>query len=100
MIDPDVNEREALAALIESDGWALFLKAVDARHGDPASVREIDTALKAVERGDQAAIQDTVQQIRARARAVQAMVTWPRERLAALSHPQKKSAMFAGLRRA
>lgn len=99
-MDPDINEREALTALLESDGWALFVQAVEATHGDAASVRRIDTALQAVDRGDAAAIQDTVQQIRARARAVQAMMRWPQERLAHLKGGKPKLGMFGAMRRA
>jgi hypothetical protein len=97
-MDPDVNELEALTSLLESDGWIIFLDAVDRAHGDRASVQQIDTALKAVDRGDAAAIQDTVQQIRARARAVQAMVAYPKERIAAL-RKKEKPGMFAAMRR-
>jgi hypothetical protein len=97
--DPDVNELEALSALLESDGWALFTKAVNDAHGDTASVLQIDAALKTVDRGDALAVQDTVQQIRARARAVQAMMAWPMERVKAL-RKKEKPGMFAAMRRA
>lgn len=96
----DSNPLEALTALIESDGWKLFLDAVDKMHGDAASVQQIDTALKAVDRGDISAAHDTVQQIRARARAVQAMMRWPEEQIATMKAKKAKAGMFQTLRRA
>jgi LDH2 family malate/lactate/ureidoglycolate dehydrogenase len=98
--DPDVNELEALSALLASDGWALFLAAVEQTHGDTACMQQIDNALKAVDRGDHEAVQDTVQQIRARAKAVQAMVRVPGERVKQLKAKKEKPGMFQGLRRA
>jgi hypothetical protein len=99
--DLDVNPLEALTALVESDGWRLFLEAVDQMHGSTASVRAIDAALKQLDRGDVSGIQDTVQQIRARALAVQAMVRWPQEQIDKLrAKKAKASGMFQTLRRA
>lgn len=96
----DATPLEALSALVESDGWKLFLDAVDRMHGDAASVQQIDMALKAIDRGDTEAAHDTVQQIRARARAVQAMVRWPQEQIAAIKAKKAKPGMFQTLRRA
>lgn len=98
-MNEDLNEVEALAALVTSDGWALFLKAVDASHGDTASTRQVDAALKNVTRGDIDGAHDTVLQIRSRALAVQAMVRWPEERLKLLKGKKEKG-MFTALRRA
>lgn len=100
MSDPEINRLDALTVLVESDGWKLFLEAVEASHGDVASVRQIDTALKAVDRGDHEAIQDTVQQIRARALAVQAMIRWPQEQIHAMKAKRPKAGMFQAMRRA
>jgi hypothetical protein len=98
--DPDVDKLEALSALVQSDGWELFLEAVEATHGDAASVRQIDAAMKGLDRGDHEAVQDTVQQIRARALAVQAMVRWPQEQINAMRAKRQKPGMFQHLRRA
>lgn len=100
MIDPDVSELDALSALIESDGWALFLTYVEAAHGDTASTRQIDTALGSVERGDHEAARDTVQQIRTAARAVQRVTSWPTERVKQLKTQKEKPQGFLARRRA
>jgi hypothetical protein len=83
-MDPDINELEALTALLDSDGWKLFLEHVEKSHGPAASVQQIDAALQGVPRGDREAVEDTVQQIRARAKAAEALIAWPRERVTKL----------------
>lgn len=98
MTDQDVQPLEALRALVSSDGWALFLAAVEAAHGDAACVRQIDTALGTLSPGDHDAVQDTVQQIRASARSVQRIVRWPAEEVKRLTAQQAKPS-FLGRRR-
>lgn len=100
MVDPDVNELEALQALVQSDGWQIFLAQVNANHGDGACVRAIDGALGAVGRGDHEAVQDTVQQIRAAAKAAQRMAGWPAERVKQLKAQKEKPQGFLARRRA
>ena len=100
MSDPDINRLEALSAMLASDGWAVFTEAADAMHGDAACVQQIDAELKTVDRGDLDAARDTVVQIRARARAVQAMLRWPEEQVKALKAKKDKPGMFQHLRRA
>jgi hypothetical protein len=82
--DPDINERESLKALIESDGWTLFSASVNQQWGPNAQIAMIDRALDSVPRGDHEAAQDTVQQIRASARAALATLEYPSMRLAQL----------------
>lgn len=85
----DLNEREALKALIESDGWKLFSAAVNEQWGPNAQIAQIDRALSQVERGNQEAVQDTVQQIRASARAALATLEYPSMRLAQIREKEQ-----------
>lgn len=100
MSEPNTDERDALKALIESDGWARFLKEIEATWGDAACMAHIDRALAAIPRGDQDAVTDTVQQIRAAARAVQQVAQWPVLRLEQLKPKAKADVGFFARRRA
>lgn len=99
-IDADVNELDALKALIASDGWQLYQQAIRGAWGAEACMRQIDQALAGLPRGDQDAVNDTVQQIRASARAVQAMATWPESRVQTLQAQKPKAKGLAAWRRA
>lgn len=99
-MNEDVNELDALQTLLASDGWQLFVTMADAAHGDAASVRQIDQALGRVDRGDSEAQQDTVTQIRAASRAVQRLLSAPKERIAHLKAEKAKPHGFLSRRRA
>lgn len=87
--DSDVNELDALTALVASDGWRLFVDACQQTHGHEACVRAIDLAIGEIPAGEREAIHDTVTNIRYAARAVDALVRWPQDRIAALTQPKK-----------
>ena len=98
MTDPDINELEALHTLVQSDGWTVFKAHVDREYGPEACIRQIDTALATVERGDRDAAEETVTQIRARAKAAQALASWPEQRIKYLKDQQKAGkGVLAGL---
>lgn len=96
---PDVNEREALKDLVESDGWQLFLSAVHAEWGPAAQLAQIDRALQDLPPGDQDAVNMQVQQIRSAANAITNALRWPTLRLAQLKK-QQESKGFGFRRRA
>ena len=98
MTDPDINELEALHALVNSDGWTVFRAHVSREHGPDACIQQIDTALATVARGDRDAADETVTQIRARAKAAQALASWPEQRIKYLKDQQKAGkGVLAGL---
>jgi hypothetical protein len=97
------TEIEALADLIHSDGWTLFLAHIDAEWGPVAYARQID---KAIADGKQARfsqeeIAESVSEIALAARKVQAMSQWPSRRLSELkAKAREKPGMFAQFKRA
>lgn len=88
--DAITDERDALAALLGSDGWKAFTKACDEQYGDTAVVGQINRTLGSVPRGHQDAVDDTVQQILAAQTAIRQMLSWPATRLAQLKAGQAK----------
>lgn len=97
---PDINEKEAMTDLLASDGWHLFVTAVNAQWGPAAQIDQIDRALSALPRGDREAVEDTVQQIRAASKAALGVLDWPRTRLGQLASAEKQAAgMLSGFRR-
>lgn len=97
--EQDASERDALKALIESDGWRLFERLVDAEWNAEATLARQDEALKAIQRGDVEGISDTVQQIQAARKAVRAVMEKPRRRIEQLQPEKQATGPFAGLRR-
>jgi hypothetical protein len=107
MIDPDINEHDALADLIGSDGWRLYLAHIDAEWGPVAYARQIDAAIAEGKKnrltGDE--IAETVSEIAVAARKVQVAAQWPIRRLAELKAQQAKKiggggGILAAMRRA
>lgn len=93
--DPDRSDLDALKDLLDSDGWELFTKAAAEQWGAEACIRHIDAALASVDRGDFDAQRETVAQIRASARAVEALVQWPKLRMEQLMNTDKPVKGFA-----
>lgn len=77
----DASEREDLEQLMLHPGWLRYRAYVESQWGADACIQKIDTALSTLERGDQQAANETVTQIRARAREAQRLLMWPRERV-------------------
>ena len=97
----EIDVKQALTDLIASDGWKLFLSAVEHQWGARACMALIDNALKELARGDREAEQETVAQIRSAARAVLAMSEWPHAQLAAMkAGAEEKRTGFNRWRRA
>lgn len=93
------EERLALKALVQSEGWKAFQSLIDGEWGADATLAKIDRALGMVDRGDTDGVADTVQQIQAARREVLKVLTLPRERLTALEAPDEDKRPFAAFRR-
>jgi hypothetical protein len=97
--EDDAQERETLKAFVESDGYKLFLRLVEQEWGADATLAKIDAALRDVARGDEPAVNDTVQQIQAARREVMRAVALPHARLRQVGAPKLPDRMFGSLRR-
>lgn len=96
----DLNEKEALTALLASDGWKVYQAAMAQQWGPSAQLQQIDLALKALPPGDQDAVNMTVQQIRSASNAIMAGLRWPAVRLEQLkAQRQASSGLGFGFRR-
>lgn len=82
-----------------SDGFRYFEALVDRHYGAEPTLQKINLALETVERGNQEAVTDTVQQIQAARREVQRMLRLPAERIAELTGPTAAKRPFAAWRR-
>ena len=91
--DTDVNELDALADLVNSEGWAVFLAHVEAEYGAEAYAREMDTLVMAARAEDRSPEVD-ICALAAVVRKVQALKNWPAARLADLK--AKKAAKPEG----
>jgi hypothetical protein len=99
VIDPNINEEEALAAFLESDGWQFVQAHLDREWGPEAYARQIDAAIVKARAARDSAEQD-IGELGAAARAVRLFAQWPAQRLAELkAERQKPAGRFAGLRR-
>lgn len=70
-------EREALDALVRSEGWALLLARFTAQWGDTAVVEQLRRALLVVPRGDEAAERSTTAQVLAAQKQLRELLSWP-----------------------
>lgn len=91
------DERDALKALIASEGWQQFCAYIDRNWGDAACFQRIERALGDSADPDLASM--TTQQIRTTAKAVREMVQWPTQRVQQLAG-EKDGRTFARWRRA
>ena len=101
--DGHASEIEALADLIQSEGWTLFLAHIDAEWGPVAYARQIDKAIAdgKLARFSSEEIAESVSEIALAARKVQAAVQWPSRRLSELkAKAREKPGMFQQFRRA
>lgn len=99
MSDPEINEQDALRALLESDGWTLLSAHLEREWGAEAYARQIDGAIAKARQARDSAEQD-IGELGAAARAVRLFALWPTRRLAELKAEKPKPAgVFAGLRR-
>lgn len=85
---PD-GEIRALTDLLESDGWALVLQAIEAEWGAEAYAARIDQAL-ATARHERRSAEEDIGELGAAARAVKVLVKWPAERISQLRKSQEK----------
>lgn len=99
LVDEGSSELEAWRVLIASEGWRRFQAVAADEWGAEATLRKIDEALARVPRGDQAAIDDTVQQIQVARREVQRLLGIPAARVKQLSPERKSMRPFDTLRR-
>lgn len=97
--DPDINELEALKALIESDGWALYQAHLEREWGPAAYAQRIDTAMASAKAARESAEQD-LYELGAAARAVRIFASWPVKRIQDLRTKVEKPAGVFGRRRA
>lgn len=74
-------EREALDALVRSDGWTLLVARFNAQWGDSAVVEQLRRALAAVPRGDEAAERSTTAQVLAAQKQLRELLSWPVSRV-------------------
>lgn len=99
--DVDTREIEDLAQLVKSPGFARFALHVEQEWGAEACIRKIDRVLQELRPGDEDGERSTVLQIRAAARQIQALVSWPEQRIAMLKaeKPKPLARAMDGLRR-
>lgn len=91
--ESEAYERETLKAFVESEGYKLFLRLIEAEWGADATMAKIEKALDAG--GDEG----TVQQIRVARREVQKAMNLPYQRLRQVAPPRLPERMFGALRR-
>jgi hypothetical protein len=84
-------EREALDALVRSDGWARFLGRAQLLWGDGAVVQQLRAALGTVARGDEAAERSTTAQILAAQKQIRELLTWPAARVKEIDEVKGKA---------
>lgn len=99
--DPDINERDALQALIDSDGWTLFEQHIQSQWGAHAYAANVHALnVKAKQEGwpsDRLAAEQF--ELGAAVQTALLLVQWPKKRVLQLrSEAQPKG--FARLRRA
>lgn len=99
MADHEIDEREALTALLESDGWALLMRQLDQQYGAEAYARQIDGAIVEARKSGSSAEQD-IGELGAACRAVRLFAQWPAKRLADLKRATDKPTGFLARRRA
>lgn len=85
--------------LLQSVGWSLFWQAVEEEWGAEVVLARMERALTAVPRGDQEAINDTVQQIQVARREIQKLRSIPAAKITALTPKEEPKGPFAALRR-
>lgn len=95
----DLNEKEALTALLATDGWRLYQIEMAKQWGPEAQLRAIDQALSNLPAGHQEAVDSTVQQIRSASNAIMAGLRWPAEQLARLKAAEERRSIIPGFRR-
>lgn len=100
-LDEDLIDGAAVAwrDLVQSQGWSLAKALADDLHGPTAQVQQIDKALSNIGRGDREAAEDTVIQIRARARAVEQFIAAVEERARLTQKKETKPRPFEQFRR-
>lgn len=97
MADDESQELSDLRELVRL--WPTFTALVEAEWGPAATLTKIDRALAGVDRGETAAVNDTVQQIQASRREVYRVLGLPAARIAQLAAPKKSRQPFEALRR-
>ena len=86
----ETGECADLRELLQLAGWGHVCAYIDQTWGPEACLEKIDRALQALQPGDVEAERQTVLQIRAAAKQMQALKTWPVQRMRELA-PQKSS---------
>jgi len=97
--DPDINEQDALHALVTSDGWAFVLAHLEQEWGAQAYARRMDAAIVKAKQENRLAEGD-ICELSAAVRAVQIFAQWPSERLKQLAAQKPSRNPFARQRRA
>lgn len=94
-------EREALAALLDSEGWRLFRERVDRDFGAEAVCQQVD-ALYVREEQEHRDLEHERRALALTTRKIQALLRWPRDRLAELKQQAQPKSLnpFAGRSRA
>lgn len=93
------TERDALAALVASDGFRLLREHVDSEFGPEAYARYVDSLLTA-EATNRADIDLDLRVYALAARKIQLLMKWPSERLAQLKGKPEAHGFYFGRRRA
>ena len=83
----DVNEREALEALVQDEGWRLFRRHVLAEWG-PGGRQFIDATTKAADTKADADAVAFLRQIIVAQREIQRVVQWPEEQVKRLKESE------------
>lgn len=97
---PDTLKAKALKELVQCEGWAFYDALLESDWGAEAVLQKTEQALMNLsDHADQTTVNDTVQQIHAARRAVQAMRRRPFEEIARLTPQKVRSRPFDALRR-
>src|SRR5436309_1747460 len=93
------SELDALKHFVASEGWRAFAEMVEREWGAAKTLQRIEAALASVPRGDQAGVNDTVQQIQTARNEILKLVAWPMDRIGALEPKPVSRRPFDALRR-
>lgn len=88
---PETLKAKHLRELVQSEGWKLFLEHVEATWGADAQLQKIDAAHRELEPGNEAGERMTALQIRAAAKSIQRLVSWPAEKIGMNQAPARRT---------
>lgn len=85
------ERKQAIAELLDSDGWAILKELIDQRFGADAQLAEIDAAMKTLAPADTDGQFAVVTQIRAASKAAYVVLDLPKSYLRSVTDGEKKA---------